>query len=843
MVSKPELLAPAGGWESMVAAIQNGADAVYMGGKDFSARKSASNFDREELARAVEYAHIRGVKVYVTVNTLILNNEIEAAADFLRFLYNTGVDAVIVQDLGVIRMASIVVPELELHASTQMTVHNTAAAKILRKAGIRRIVLARELSLMEIKEIKEQAGVEVEVFIHGALCISYSGQCLMSSMIGGRSGNRGRCAQPCRMQYKLENDNGNLLVFPEKPGEYILSPRDLNISEHLPALIDAGIHSFKIEGRMKKPEYVATVTRIYRTLIDRALEGNFYITEEEKYSLTQIFNRDFTTGYFIENPRRNLMSYKRPNNRGVLVGRVKIYDKKQQLAKIKLETPLRIGDGIEIWVSRGGRAASELHRLILKGKSVEYADAGEIVQVEIKGDIRPGDRVFKTHDSMLMEKARSTFTSDRETRKIPVCFSVNISVGKPMHVTVQDIDGNTGKAISDAFGEKALKRPLTREIILKQLDRLGNTPYSLKKLYCNIDGQVILPLSEINEVRRKTLSELSNKRLRVREKSAIPRHTFLERLNLSFKQPVLDLGKKENPLLIVTVSDLKSLQEAIQSGAKNFYLKEFLNSKAKLDLQVIEKAIEICNKKDVKLILSTPRIIHNMYFEQYMSFLENVFSLPLDGILVSNLGVFDQVRSMTSIPIYTDFHLNVANSQSVAFLIEKRAQRITLSPELTMKQIKDINSKCNFPLEVLVHGVLPLMVSRHCILGSLLGERAQKVCSKPCLKYRARLKDRKGISFPIGVDAYCNMHIFNSRDLCLIDNLDEIIDAGVSSLRIDACLYTPENTGAIVKIYMEAMNRYFSNQYTREFSVKAKNELLEYTKGGFTKGHYFRGIN
>jgi len=360
MSVKPELLAPAGSWESLVAAVENGADAVYLGGKLFNARQSAGNFDQEELSRAVEFAHVRGVKVYVTVNILLDDQELPEAAGFLYSLQQCGADAAIVQDLGLARLARQVIPELPLHASTQMTTHNLPAALLLKEAGIDRVVLARELSLEAIKEIRQQGGVEVEVFIHGALCVCYSGQCLMSSLIGGRSGNRGRCAQPCRLNYVLVDQHGRPLAEPGEVGDYLLSPRDLNLSEHLPDLIEAGITSFKIEGRMKRPEYVATVVRIYRELLDRAaVGGNFTVSPEATRDLAQIFNRDFSTGYFYGRPGRELMSYKRPNNRGVRLGRIKRFDRNTRLAEISLEEPLRVGDGIEVWVTEGGRAAEE----------------------------------------------------------------------------------------------------------------------------------------------------------------------------------------------------------------------------------------------------------------------------------------------------------------------------------------------------------------------------------------------------------------------------------------------------------------------------------------------------
>ena len=427
---RPELLAPAGGQDALVAAVQNGADAVYLGGRLFNARRGADNFDMVGLTEAVEYAHARGVKVYVTANILLADTELREAVRFLHSIYNAGADAAIVPDLGLIRLARRVVPELELHASTQMTAHNLPGVEFLRDAGLKRVVLARENDLESIRRIRELAGVQLETFVHGALCVCYSGQCLMSSLIGGRSGNRGRCAQPCRLEYRLVDDKGRGLADPGEVGEYLLSPRDLNISRHIPELIKAGIDSFKVEGRMRRPEYVATVIRIYRGLIDRALSGTEYaVTEREAVELAQIFNRGFSTGYFFDNPGRDLMSHKRPNNRGVLLGRVKRYNHRTGCVELALEAPLRAGDGIEVWVTRGGRVGAEVCRLWIKGRETESAPAGTLVEIELKGHVRPGDRVFKTHDAELMNRALQTYASSRETLGIPLDMRVRVGVG------------------------------------------------------------------------------------------------------------------------------------------------------------------------------------------------------------------------------------------------------------------------------------------------------------------------------------------------------------------------------------------------------------------------------
>ncbi|MCL2766441.1 MAG: U32 family peptidase, partial [Peptococcaceae bacterium] len=511
----PELLAPAGDWESMVAAVANGADAVYLGGKLFSARASAGNFDRQDIKRAVEYAHIRGAKVYVTVNTLIADDELSGAIKFLHYLQQVAVDAVIVQDLGLIRLSRQVLPELPLYASTQMTVNNSEAALLLRDYGLQRMVLAREMSLEEIKEVIRLSGVETEVFVHGALCFCYSGQCLLSSLIGGRSGNRGRCAQPCRLPYTLVNEDGRMLADPKSIGKHLLSPRDLNLSNYISDLCQAGITSLKIEGRMKRPEYVATVVRVYRALLDRVAAddgGGYQVLEEESRDLTQIFNRDFTPGYIFQNPGRDLMSYKRPNNRGLFLGRIKSFNKNLHMAEILLEQPLRKGDGIEVWITDRGRAAGTVGRIIRGKSQVEYAKAGETVLLDMPGRVFSGDRVFKTNDSVLIRRAVKTFTEGKEHKKVPLVFEATALLDKPLSLRITDPSGNVAESTASIPGKPAIDRPITEKFIKKQLLRLGSTPYSLSEFYCQLAESIMIPVSEINEARRQAVAVMTDRR-------------------------------------------------------------------------------------------------------------------------------------------------------------------------------------------------------------------------------------------------------------------------------------------------------------------------------------------
>ncbi|MEG6617063.1 DUF3656 domain-containing protein [Peptococcaceae bacterium 1198_IL3148] len=842
-MQKPELLAPAGSWEALVAAVQNGADAVYFGGKAFNARYSATNFDDDQLVKAVEYCHVRGVKVYVTVNIILSDTELKEALTFLHFLHNSRVDAIIVQDLGLAKLARQVVPELPLHASTQMTVHNAAGVELLQQYGFERIVLSREMELENIAQIKRETGADLETFIHGALCVCYSGQCLMSSMIGGRSGNRGRCAQPCRLQYQLVDHRGKSLVDTGAVGDYLLSPRDINLSAHVPDLIRAGINSFKVEGRMKRPEYVATVIRVYRQLIDKALAGGeFNVEPREAKDLEQIFNRDFSTGYFYGNPGGELMSYKRPNNRGILLGRVKRFSKDSNLVELALHEPLRVGDGIEVWVTQGGRVGTEVSRIIMQGSQVESAPAGANVWVDIRGKVRPGDRVFKTNDAQLMQQAKLSYTSSKELKKIPLKFTVKASVGEPLYIKVADPMGNWAEHSSIEVGQPAEKRPLTEDFLAAQLNRLGNTPFSLGELDSDIQGQVMFPMSVINEQRRTVLELLEQHRRGTRSKT-VDKGVFKQRLT----EALADLeqhnpgGKRNRPKLAVNVTELATLKAVVDAGADIVYFGgESYRSQKAITPEDIKSATAYCNKHGVEFVLSSPRILQDQELNRFINFIGKVIP-NVSKVLVGNLGLLKELKDNHQLQLIADFSFSVFNRAAAAMLAEQGVVRVTLSPELTMGQIKEFAANTAMPLEVMVHGALPLMVTRYCAMGSLLGGlTSQNKCSGPCRNQSCGLKDRKGIVFPIKVDQYCHQHIFNSKELCMIEDIGPLAAAGLSVLRIDARIVNAERAKHIVQAYRNVL-RFYPDQEWYEIAANAKAEL-EKESMGFTKGHYYRGI-
>ena len=508
-----ELLAPAGTKEAFLAAVENGANAIYLAGKMFGARAYASNFDADELADVIRYAHLKNVQVHVAVNTIVDNNEFRKLRDYLMFLYEAGADAVLVQDLGAARLAKDVVPNLPLHASTQMTVHNLAGVQALEKIGFSRVVLARELSIAEIQYICRHSRAEIECFMHGALCVCYSGQCLMSSMIGGRSGNRGRCAQPCRLPYTLVDAHGHD-VLGESAGDFLLSPRDLNTIDLIPQLLDAGIDSLKIEGRMKRPEYVATIVHAYRKAIDYHLYGQTIpVDNNDRDRLAQVFNRDFTTAYMEKNQGKYMMSDRRPNNRGVLIGRVITYNRDTKMVSLKLSRDLSVGDQVDFWVKVGGRITAEIKLLYNeRGKECPTAHAGEIVSFAVDRTVHTHDRAFKIYDAKLMNEARRSYDMDLYT-KIPVHGVLYARLGEKLRLQLEDDEGNHTNAEGDYIVVPANNRPLTRETAENQIGRLGTTVFSLSKLSCEIDESVMVPVSELNKVRRSAVSALEELRM------------------------------------------------------------------------------------------------------------------------------------------------------------------------------------------------------------------------------------------------------------------------------------------------------------------------------------------
>ncbi|NLW49115.1 MAG: U32 family peptidase [Firmicutes bacterium] len=829
-IRKMELLAPAGNWEALLAALSAGADSVYLGGKAFSARQYASNFDLDRLKQAADLLHLHGKKIYTTVNTLVSDPEMPEAVSFLTELYNIGIDAVIVQDLGLIRLAQQYLPKLELHASTQMTIHNTAGALLLKKLGIKRIVLAREMTKREVQAIKEETGLEIEVFVHGALCVCYSGQCLMSSMIGGRSGNRGRCAQPCRLEYELYRNHE---LIPTK-GPYLLSPKDLALTEIIPELYQAGVDSLKIEGRMKRPEYVYTVVKIYRRLLDRFLEQpeDYQVDPAEIKELSETFNRGFTTGYFGGNRNRGVISVTRPNNRGVLLGRIISSDQRTGMVKIRLETDLACGDLVEVWVSKGGRASVTVNLMFgPTGKELWSANPGDTVSFKVEGKAYPGDRVFKIASARLRKEAELARDPDNPALKIRCKAIVSGSKSMPLELIYEDQTGRQGAAKSAGLLQEARNRPLTMEVLLKHLGRLGNTPFNLVEVQNRLEGALMLPLSELNELRRQAIEDLTARLLAPYNRNKVEP-------KVDFSHNKSSTTKGTNPSLSVWVADLPGVAAAAKAGANLIYVGGDELTGFHWDRKALNEACEIAHAKGVKLVAGLPRINREGQKKEWIAYFKDVVETGNDGIMVSDLGGLQLALSESDRPLYLNYTLNFFNRWAFQLLADERLKQITLSPELSLSQISALAGSLSGDaprLECLVQGPLELMVSEYCPIGSLTGKEDEN-CHGYCRKGRYYLKDRLKMDFPIVTDQFCRMHLLNSVDLCLYPDLERLVKV-------------PQVFRLELKTLQAEAVTFFVNSYQQKLLGKGPNdaekvieEFRKITGRGITKGHYFRGV-
>ena len=829
-----ELLAPVGSKEALVAAVESGANAIYLGGRMFGARHYAPNFNDEELTEAVRFAHLRGVLVLVTVNTLVDDNELPTLIDYLRHLYEIGVDAIIVQDLAVAAIAKKIVPDLPLHASTQMTAHNLEGVTFLARMGFKRVVLARELPLTDIEYICKNSPVEIETFIHGALCISYSGQCLMSSMIGGRSGNRGRCAQPCRLPYTLVDAAGNDLLREVDAGEYLLSPRDFNTIEVLPELIKAGVSSFKIEGRMKRPEYVAVVVDAYRRALDSYLINcdQYDVKEQDQKDLAQIFNRDFTTAHLYGKNGRMMMSDRRPNNRGVRVGRVLDYQHNGKIAVIKLDEPLVVGDIIEFWVKVGGRVNVTVHTMTVDGIAVTEAQAHTAVAIPIGSPVRVNDRVFKVFDAKLMERARAYFSRAEAVRRIPVDIAVTVAEGKPLVISIKDSEGFTGQAETTFIAEKALKRPLTPEAVAKQIERLGTTIFSLNALDCQIEGEVMVPVSEINDARRRAIEKVETARLARFVRAPLPKTKSISEL----VPQVRTVPNGSKPKLVVNVDSIDKVKATVDNGADIVMFGGECFGKRSLADEDYRQAAAYARQHGRKIIFNMPRLVQQGQLAEVKENIRLFNELNPEAISVGNIGTIQLLQELSTVPLHGDYPLNIYNSIAANYLTNLGLTSMTLSPELTFGQVEDLAGKKLAQLECLVHGHLTLMISEYCMLGSFLGGPDSRKCNHACQRNQYWLKDRKDELFPIATDQFCRMHVLNGKELSMLPHVPRLMRTGISRLRFEAKYSSLKEVARITGLYRALID------LGENHPLLMEDKIASAEHDNITRGHYFRGI-
>ncbi|MCI9060907.1 DUF3656 domain-containing U32 family peptidase [Romboutsia sp.] len=798
-----ELLAPVGSFEALKAAVQNGANAVYLGGKDFGARASANNFDRDELKDAVKYAHIRGVQVFVTTNTLRKENEIEDFLEYVKFLYDIDVDAIILQDIGMARLIKRELPDFELHASTQMVAHSLEDVKYLEGVGFDRVVLAREVTVEEIKYICDNCKADIEVFVHGALCVCYSGQCLMSSMIGNRSGNRGRCAQPCRQRYELVDVYTGEVV--NSNGDYLLSPKDLSTIEEIDKIIDAGVHSLKIEGRMKRPEYVATVIDGYRKTIDEYLATNkLNVSDETINDLYTIFNRKFTKGLLLGDVGKDMMNSQLPNNQGLYVGTVVDYNKKAKRLKIKLANTLKKGDGINL----GG---GTIGRIIKNGNIETIGYKGETIELDFVGEARKGQIVFKTSDSELMDRVQATFTQDKELVKNIIDAKITIKLGQKPILTLKDRHSNEATIECDKIVEEAMKVALSKEKVEAQLRKLGNTPYELDLLEIELDDNVSLPVSLLNQMRRDCIELLDKERVSIKNRK-------YKNKTVKYKPVLYNRNKQQE--IYVKVKNLEQLESALECGVDRIYYE---------DTNTIDKAMSLAMKYNKKVIYSAPRIIRNKEYNH----LAKANNAGVASVQVGNYGSIDYFKGKE---LNIDYYLNAFNSETINYYKEIGADTLCISQELNINEIKETIKYTDINIESVVYGYTPLMITEYCPMGVIVRDCKKDKRVAKCKESIYALRNSKGDEFRVSQDIFCRSTIYNSNVTCMLDNLYELHEIGINVLRLDFTLEDKETVKEVIEAYQEVL----SNDY--KLGTKAIKLYNKLDEKGTTAGHYYKGV-
>lgn len=773
-----ELLSPVGDFECLKAAVQNGADSVYFGADTFSARAFAHNFGLEELKKAIQYAKIRGVKTNLTLNTLIKDDEFQSALELAKSAYEFGIDAIIVQDLGLASKMIELFPDLPIHGSTQMTVHNLNGALALQELGFKRVVLARELSINEIDYICKNTKIEIECFAHGALCISYSGQCLFSSMLGGRSGNRGKCAGPCRLPYELYEDDKKI------NSGYLLSTRDLCSLDYIPSFIESGVKCLKIEGRMKSPEYVATVTRIYRKYIDLALSNEPYVVDKnDRKTLMQVFNRGMSSSGHLDNePNRNLVFKDKPSNMGLLLGKVQNYNKNKGLITVKLKEPIKIGDTISLENETGTYTISELME---NHKNITDTKIGQTVIIgRMKGNISCNDKIYKMSSKELSTLAKESYR--KEIRQIPLNCKVTIKKEKPISISITS--ANTIALYKnlkiqyqlDDFPVEAKNKPLEKETVIHQISKTSSTPYQFKNINVVLDDNVFVPkISILNELRRKALEEVETYAITHCSRSC---SAFSEQKN---KQVKSSYTMKDNILsdmrnCVKSDINMNQIQPPKISILLNCLNLDFDYSNLSTDIDNIYIPLKYFTNKKYDNILKTlsknftiyiymPTIIKGNYKNLFYTNAENsVKKYDIKGFVISNICNIKLLNELFTdlnkyFKLVTNYTFNVFNLQTVLALKELGISRFTVSPELDKKTIQDLCDYNYLQKEMIVYGRTPLLNMNYCLLGE--SDKCYPECKANCQsEHRYYLKDRLNMKFPIMPDNTQTVTtLFNSK--------------------------------------------------------------------------------
>ncbi|MGB8370319.1 MAG: DUF3656 domain-containing U32 family peptidase [Limisphaerales bacterium] len=907
--SLPELLAPAGDWDCVRAAVENGADGIYFGLEKFNARMRADNFTGTDLPKLMEFLRRRGVRGYATLNTLVFENELADAEKYLRTMIAAGVDAVIVQDVGICRLIRQLSPDFPIHASTQMTITSAAGVEFARELGCNLVVLARECSLQEIEKIQTAQGgagsplpaaelpandgaqgtarptrLPLEVFVHGALCIAYSGQCLTSEALGGRSANRGECAQACRMPYELVSDGKQVPLGDRK---YLLSPQDLAGLEVLPELIRSGVASLKIEGRLKSPEYVANITRIYRQALDALVEsresrvdgkttsGSRPSTlDPRRYDMEMAFSRGLHTGWFGGTNNQQLVHARFGKKRGVYLGAVMRV--LRDGVTVRLEGPLKPGDGVVFDAGKpeeneeGGRVY-EVHQqraagvppAVLKSTQTKGAgrasmaqesqscrqDASSTLETVLRfghGDIdfsrvHAGDRLWKTSDPELDRRLRQSFEGDAPKFQRPIEIEVHGVEGKPLTLMAHDEFGNVAKVESSMPLAKAEKQPLTTGRLRQQLGRLGGTPFKLGELKNNLSGEVLLPVSELNRLRREITGELEKLRLRPKrwQLNVLPASCRQVHSRTSGGTPAARLVE-----LIPLVRTLSQLEAALKCGVTTVYC-EFEDPKKYREAVTLFHTAFACNGRAggplpaagsqiddgahgvtrPAIWVAPPRIFKPG--EEWT--LEQVHSCNADGYLVRN---YDHLQFFANDRRIGDYSLNVANRPAADYFKNQFGlERVTTSYDLNFQQLEALLSAAPPEwFEVTIHQHMPMFHMEHCVFCAFLSNGTDyRNCGRPCDVHDVKLRDRVGAEHPVKADVGCRNTVFDALAQTGAEYVPRMIELGVRHFRVEFLNETPEQVTQTISKYRRLLRGEITGtQLWRE--LKLMNQL------GVTRG-------
>lgn len=859
--TRPELLAPAGSWDCAKAAVENGADAIYFGLDRFNARMRAHNFTVDDLPALMAFLHERGVRGYITLNTLVFPQELKAAAHYLRTMIAAGVDAAIVQDVGICRLIRHLSPDFPIHASTQMTVTSAAGVAFAKQLGCQLVVLARECSLKEINRIqrqleREEISLPLETFVHGALCVAYSGQCLTSESLGGRSANRGECAQACRMTYDLIAD-GETVELGDRA--YLLSPQDLSGLPVIPDLIAAGVTSLKIEGRLKTPEYVANVTRVYREALDKVIsetpekcqpttpdlkfrrtEPSYSPSRAERYSLEMSFSRGLSTGWFQGIDNQELVHARFGKKRGAFIGRIArvTKQKKDIVLAVVAKTPVKQGDGVVIDsgnpdADQGGR----LYSVSQQGKETLVGFGRNDIDLS---RVKVGDRLWKTNDPELDKIIRKTYSGDQPRFKRPIRIVLSGGVGESLTAIAQDTQSHTAQATSQQTLVEAHSRPLTTEKLTQQFSRLGNTPFELAELENNLVGELMIPVSALNQLRRDLVAQLIAQRTAV--STPLSQQTpWTLNPHASHRDLLPALTHDDSvasaqllPRLIPLVRSHAQLQATLKSCAATNISTIYCELEDPVRYRDAVQTVQTFNVEmgnDIELFIAPPRITKAS--ENYI--LEQVKQANATGYLIRN---YDQLAFFADQRCIGDFSLNVANPITANYYKNTFSlERVTASYDLNVQQLEDmLDTAPAHWFDITLHQHMPMFHMEHCVFCAFLSEGTDFTnCGRPCDKHEVKLRDRTGTEHILHADAGCRNTVFNGRSQTGAEFLSRFIAKGARYFRIEFLDESPAEVTQTLAAYTQLLNGDISGEdLWRSLNLSSQ---LGVTRGTLEKRH------